>query len=114
MSIVGAPASDMTIFREMLWAWYSWHFEEDRGQATTQEEWMKIVMADCWKLYPDIGVDTGVRNAIVELINEDLNILWSGREALPTRPANGMPSDQDLLNDLWKELGVIPQPTAPN
>lgn len=114
MSIVGAPASDMTIFREMLWAWYSWHFEEDRGQATTQEEWMKIVMADCWKLYPDIGVDTGVRNAIVELINEDLNTIWSGREALPTRPANGMPSDQDLLNDLWKELGVIVNTAAPN
>ena len=59
-------------------------------------------------------MDTGVRNAIVELINEDLNILWSGREALPTRTANGMPSDRDLLNDLWKELGVIAKSPAPN
>ena len=75
---------------------------------------MKIVLAECWKLYPDIGVDTGVRNAIVELINEDLNTLWGGREALPTRPANGMPSDQDLLNDLWKELGVVAKSAVDN
>ena len=33
MSIVGAPASDLTIFREMVYAWYSWHFEEERGAA---------------------------------------------------------------------------------
>ena len=71
---------------------------------------MKIVKSECWKLYPDIGVDTGVRNAIVELIDEDLRQMWQGREALPTRQPNGMPSDQDLLSGLWKELGVIGGP----
>lgn len=112
MSIVGAPASDLTMFREMVYAWYSWHFEEERGAATTESEWMKSVKAECWKLYPDIGVDTGVRNAIVELIDQDLRALWRGREALPTRPSNGMPSDEDLLNELWKELGVITETTV--
>lgn len=38
MSIVGAPASDLTIFREMVYAWYSWHFEEDRGAASSESE----------------------------------------------------------------------------
>ena len=33
MSIVRAPASDLTMFREMVHAWYSWHFEEDQGNG---------------------------------------------------------------------------------
>lgn len=111
MSIVGAPASDLTMFRDMVYAWYSWHFEEDRGSAETEAEWMKRVKDECWKLYPDIGKDTGLRNAIVELIDEDLSYLLRGREALPTRPSNGLPSDQELLQGLWKELGVITGPS---
>jgi hypothetical protein len=111
MSIVGAPASDLTIFREMVYAWYSWHFEEERGAAETEKEWMDIVMADCWKLYPDIGKDTGVRNAIVELIDDDIRILTRGREQLPTRPANNMPADLDLLKGLWNELGIVQTPS---
>ena len=107
MSIVGAPASDLTMFRDMVYAWYSWHFEEDRGAASTEDEWMKSVKDECWKLYPDIGKNTGVRNAIVELIDEDLRSLLRGREPLPTRPSNGLPSDVQLLQGLWKELGVI-------
>ena len=110
MSIVGAPASDLTIFREMVYAWYSWHFEEERGAAETEQEWMNIVMADCWKLYPDIGKDTGVRNAIVELIDDDIRILTRGREQLPTRTANGLPSELDLLQGLWSELGISDPP----
>ena len=111
MSIVGAPASDLTIFREMVYAWYSWHFEEERGAAETEKDWMNIVMSDCWKLYPDIGKDTGVRNAIVELIDDDIRILTRGREQLPTRPANSMPADLDLLKGLWNELGIVQVPS---
>ena len=107
MSIVGAPASDLTIFREMVYAWYSWHFEEDRGAAETEKEWMDIVMSECWKLYPDIGKDTGVRNAIVELIDEDIRIMTRGREKLPTRPSNGMPSELELLKGMWTEMGIV-------
>jgi hypothetical protein len=109
MSIVGAPASDLTIFREMVQAWYSWHFEEDRGSASSRAEWLKSVQAECWKLYPDIGIETGVRNAIVELIDDDLKALGKGREGLPIRPspADGLPEEQELLSSLWEELGII-------
>ena len=109
MSIVGAPAPDLTIFREMVHAWYAWHFEEDRGTASTRTDWLKSVVAECWKLYPDIGVDTGVRNAIVELIDDDLKAMGKGREGLPVRPSptNGLPEEQELLNGLWEELGIM-------
>ena len=107
MSIVGAPASDLTIFRDMVHAWYSWHFEEDRGAATTRADWMKTVVAECWKLYPDIGVDTGVRNAIIELIDDDLKAMGKGREGLPVHPNNGSIDEGELLHGLWKELGVM-------
>ena len=109
MSIVGAPASDLTIFREMVHAWYSWHFEEDRGSAATRGDWLKSVVAECWKLYPDIGIDTGVRNAIVELIDDDLKAMGKGGEGLPIRPSstNGLPGEQELLSGLWEELGII-------
>ena len=82
MSIVGAPASDLTTFREMVSAWYAWHFEEDRGSCKTEADWLKLVKNECWKLYPDIGVDSGVRNAIIELIGEDLENMWHSREGL--------------------------------
>ena len=109
MSIVGAPAADLTFFREMVTAWYAWHFEEDRGACKTESEWLKLVKGECWKLYPDIGEDTGVRNAIIELIGEDLTEMWQSRDGMVTRPSNnGLPSDQELLYSLWRELGVLP------
>jgi hypothetical protein len=109
MSIVGAPAEDLTLFREMVVAWYSWHFAEDRGACSTEGEWLKSVTAECWKLYPDIGNDTGVRKAIIELIDDDLKALRESREALVPRRkvSNGLPSDQVLLHGLWRELGVV-------
>ena len=107
MSIVGAPIADLTIFREMLAAWYGWHFAEDRGLAANEAEWLEQVKTECWKLYPDIGVDTGVRNAIIELIDDDLCAMWGSREPLAPRVTNGLPRDQDLLNGLWKELGIV-------
>jgi len=107
MSIVGAPASDMTIFRDMVHAWYAWHFEEDRGNYGSVEEWLKGVKNECWKLYPDIGEDTGVRNAIIELIDEDLTAMAQSREGLPSVNTNGLSSDQELLRGLWRELGVF-------
>ena len=65
--------------------------------------------AECWKLYPDIGLETGVRNAIVELIDDDLKEMGKGREGLPVRPnpTNGLPEEQELLNGLWEELGIM-------
>ena len=116
MSIVGAPASDLTVFREMVSAWYAWHFAEDRGSSATEGEWLEHVKAECWKLYPDIGTETGVRNAIIELINDDLKALWSTKEWLAPRVAprvgNGLPEDQHLLHGLWRELGIIPDGTV--
>ncbi len=114
MSIVGAPATDLTYFHDMVYAWYSWHFEEDRGRAGNQVEWLENVKNECWKLYPDIGVDTGVRNAIIELIDEDLRSLWKGREGLTPRVTNGngLPGDQQLLEELWRELGIITEPVG--
>ena len=107
MSIVGAPASDLTIFREMVTAWYQWHFAEDRAACKTEAEWLELVKSECWKLYPDIGTDSGVRNAIIELIGEDLADMWRSREGMVRRNANGLPSEEDLLHGLWVELGVI-------
>jgi hypothetical protein len=113
MSIVGAPAEDLSMFREMVTAWYAWHFAENRGSCSTQSEWLKNVTAECWKLYPDIGTDTGVRNAIIELIDEDLKAMRDSREELVPRVSNGLPSDQILLHGLWKELGVIADGAIP-
>ncbi len=107
MSIVGAPASDLTIFREMVTAWYQWHFSEDRAECKTEAEWLELVKSECWKLYPDIGTDSGVRNAIIELIGEDLAEMWRSREGMVPRLTNGLPSEEDLLHGLWRELGVI-------
>ena len=46
----------------------------------------------------------------VELIDDDIRILTRGRERLPTRPANGLPSELDLLQGLWTELGIVDPP----
>ena len=108
MSMVGASTADLTIFREMVAAWYDWHFEADRSACKTESEWLKLVNSECWKLYPDIGDDTGVRNAIIELIGEDLTNMWSSGEGMENRAFNGISSDQDLLHGLWRELGVVP------
>ncbi len=112
MSIVGAPASDLTIFREMVTAWYQWHFAEDRATCKTEAEWLSLVKSECWKLYPDIGTDSGVRNAIIELIGEDLADMWRSREGMVHRLTNGLPSEEDLLHGLWRELGVITNGTV--
>ena len=112
MSIVGAPASDMSIWREMVSAWYAWHFAENRGSSSSEMEWLEHVKAECWKLYPDIGTGSGVRNAIIELIDDDLKALWSAKEGLAPRVANGLPEDQDLLHGLWRELGIIADGTV--
>ncbi|PKB78853.1 MAG: hypothetical protein BZY88_16360, partial [SAR202 cluster bacterium Io17-Chloro-G9] len=95
MSMVGAPTADLTIFRDMVAAWHAWHFEEERGACKTESEWLELVNSDSWKLYPDIGGDAGVRNAIIELIGEDLTAMWSSGERMETHSSNGRPSDQD-------------------
>ena len=38
---------------------------------------------------------------------EDLSAMWGSREPLSPRTTNGLPSDQVLLNGLWKELGIV-------
>ena len=68
---------------------------------------MELVKSECWKLYPDIGTDSGVRNAIIELIGEDLAEMWRSREGMVSRISNGLPSEEQLLHGLWRELGVI-------
>ena len=95
MSTVGAPISDLAIFREMVAAWYAWHFEDARGANRDKAEWMEILKQESWKLYPDIGRDTGVRNAIVELIDEDLKDIWKGRVDIASRLTNGQLDDGD-------------------
>jgi hypothetical protein len=108
MSTVGASTADLTIFREMVAAWYDWHFDEERGASRTESDWLRLVNSDCWKLYPDIGDDTGVRNAIIRLIGEDMMEMWSSGERIESRSSKVLPSDKDLLRLLWKELGVAP------
>ena len=105
MSTVGAPASDLAIFREMIRAWYDWHFDQDRGTYDTDREWMENVKAELWKLYPDMGVSKGVTKAIMELIDSDLRTMYAGRELLGSN-SNGDMGDQNLIADLLRELGV--------
>ena len=108
MSMVDASNADLTISLEMVGAWYAWHVEEDRGACKTEKVWLEQVKSQIWKLYPDIGDDTGVRNTIIELIGEDLTHMWPSRYGMETRASNGLPCDQDLLNSLWGELSVVP------
>ena len=101
MSTVGAPISDLAIFRDMVNAWYAWHFEDVRGIGGSNGDssgWLASVNKESWKLYPDIGEETGVRRAIIELIDDDLKNLWEGREDIATRLTNGQFNDGDLLN----------------
>ena len=55
MSTVGASLSDLSIFRDMVNAWYSWHFEERRGENGNRNARVEAVKKESWKLYPDIG-----------------------------------------------------------
>ena len=108
MSTVGAPVSDLAIFRDMVNAWYAWHFEDVRGGNNGDTSgWLASVSKESWKLYPDIGEDTGVRRAIIELIDDDLKKLWSGREDIATRLTNGSFTDGDLLNGVVKPQDKI-------
>ena len=102
MSTVGAPVSDLAIFRDMVNAWYAWHFEDFRGVNGDQTEWLESVKKESWKLYPDIGDDAGVRNAIVELIDEDLKQIWNAREDIASRLTNGQfdETDGEAMNGL--------------
>ena len=108
MSTVGAPISDLAIFRDMVNAWYAWHFEDVRGGINGDTSgWLASVSKESWKLYPDIGEDTGVRRAIIELIDDDLKKLWDGREDIATRLTNGQFTDGDLLNGVVKPQDKI-------
>ena len=105
MSTVGTPATDLAIFQEMIRAWYDWHFDQDRGNYDTEREWLENVKAELWKLYPDMGVSKGVTKAIMELIEADLRAMYAGRELLGS-PSNGEIRDQNLIDELLRELGV--------
>ena len=110
MSTVGAPASDLAIFREMIRAWYDWHFDQDRGQYDTDREWMENVKSELWKLYPDMGVSKGVTKSIMELIDADLRAMYAGRELLGSH-SNGDLGDHALIDGLLRELGVTASPS---
>ena len=105
MSTVGAPASDLAIFQEMIRAWYDWHFDQDRGHYDSSREWLENVKSELWKLYPDMGVSKGVTKAIMELIDADLRAMYAGGE-LQGSPSNGDLHDQNLIGELLRELGV--------
>ena len=77
MSTVGASLSDLIIFKDMVDAWYSWHFEERRGEIGGRNAHGEAVRKDSWKLYPDIGQNSGVRSAVIELIDDDLRQVWN-------------------------------------
>ena len=100
MSIVGAPVTDLAIFREMVRAWYIWHFQEHRGVFGSEAEWLENVRAECWKLYPDIGKDTGLRNAIIEIIGDDLKALEREHEDPTGFSSNGHFKDRKLIEKL--------------
>ncbi len=112
MSIVGAPASDLTIFREMVAAWYAWHFDYERLNSPNDSGWRKSIKNESWKLYPDIGTDTGVRNAIMEFIADDLVAMWQSPEGMASYVTNGLSPEQELMHGLWTELGIAPQETG--
>jgi hypothetical protein len=116
MSTVGAPVSDLAIFRDMVNAWYAWHFEDVRGSSLNGDPsgWLASVSKESWKLYPDIGEETGVRRAIIELIDDDLKKLWDGREDIATRLTNGSFTDGDLLNGVVKPQDKIMNTADPD
>ena len=116
MSTVGAPVSDLAIYRDMVNAWYAWHFEDVRGSSLNGDPsgWLASVSKESWKLYPDIGEETGVRRAIIELIDDDLKKLWNGREDIATRLTNGSFTDGDLLNGVVKPQDKIMNTADPD
>ena len=95
MSTVGASLSDLAIFRDMVNAWYSWHFEERRGENGNRNARVDAVKKDSWKLYPDIGQSTGVRSAVIELIDDDLRQVWNTPGDVALRLAYGHLEDSD-------------------
>ena len=38
---------------------------------------MEAIRKESWKLYPDIGQNSGVRPAVIELIDDDLRQVWN-------------------------------------
>lgn len=89
MSTVGASLSDLAIFRDMVNAWYSWHFEERRGENGSRNARMEAIRKESWKLYPDIGQNSGVRPAVIELIDDDLRQLFNTSGDVALRLAYG-------------------------
>ncbi len=100
MATVGASLSDLALFRDMVNAWYSWHFEERRGENGSRSARMEAVRKESWKLYPDIGQSSGVRPSIIELIDDDLRQVWntSGDVALRLAYGHLEESDADLVH----------------
>lgn len=89
MSTVGASLPDLAIYYDMVNAWYSWHFEERRGENGDRKARMETVRKESWKLYPDIGHHSGVRAAIIELIDDDLRQVWNTGGDVALRLAYG-------------------------
>ena len=95
ISTVGASLSDLSIFREMVNAWYSWHFEENWGEDGNVNARVDAVRKNSWKLYPDIGQNSGVRPAVIELIDDDLRQVWDTPGDVALRLAYGHLEDSD-------------------
>ncbi len=95
MSTVGASLSDLAIFRDMVNAWYSWHFEERRGENGSRNARMEAIKKESWKLYPDIGQNSGVRPAVIELIDDDLRQVWNTSGDVALRLAYGHLDEAD-------------------
>ena len=101
MSTVGGSLSDLANFQDMLNAWYSWHFGDRRAED---------VRKDSWKLYPDIGRNSGVRPAVIELIDDDLRQVWDTSGDIALRLAYGKPEDpdDDLLDNAERSQPQLP------
>ncbi len=95
MSTVGASLSDLSIFQDMVNAWYTWHFEERRGEIGGRDARSDAVRKDYWKLYPDIGQNSGVRSAVIELIDDDLQQVWDTPGDVALRLAHGQLEEAD-------------------
>ena len=102
MSTVGASLSDLAIFQDMVNAWYTWHFEERRGEIGGLNERSDTVRKDSWKLYPDIGENSGVRPAVIELIDDDLRQEWNTPGDVALRLSHGHleEGDQEVVQGL--------------
>lgn len=110
MSTVGASLSDLAIFQDMVSAWYTWHFEERRGEIGGRDARGEAVRKDSWKLYPDIGQNSGVRSAVIELIDDDLKQVWNTPGDVALRLAYGKPDDSDegLIQDIGNSQPQLP------